>query len=248
MDVFGQLRIADVADILIVAVLIYATINLIRGTRAVQMLVGLAVLASVYLVAQSFELYTLSWILRAFLGSFFLLVVVLFQDDIRRVLTRVGRARLFGGDRGTQAQVIDEVTRAATELAGRRIGALIVLERDVGLSPFLESGIPVDAEVSWELLTSIFQPQSPMHDGAAIVRNGRLAAAGCFLPLTRDGTVSRSLGSRHRAAIGISEESDAAVVVVSEELGRISLVHEGEMLRNCDAETLRTSLERFSLS
>lgn len=248
MDVFGQVRIADVADILIVAVLVYVTINLIRGTRAVQMLVGLAVLAGVYALAQSFELYTLSWILRAFLGSFFLLVVVLFQDDIRRALTRVGRARLFGGDRGARSLVIDEVTRAATELAGKKIGALIVLERDVGLSPFLESGIPVDAEVSWELLYSIFHPQSPMHDGAAIVRNGRLAAAGCFLPLTHDPTVSRSLGSRHRAAIGISEESDAAVVVVSEEQGRISLVHEGEILRNCDAETLRTGLERFSLA
>ncbi|MFM8408880.1 MAG: diadenylate cyclase CdaA [Alphaproteobacteria bacterium] len=248
MDVLGQVRIADVADILIVAILVYATINLIRGTRAVQMAVGLAVLAGVYALAQSFELYTLSWILRAFLGSFFLLIVVLFQDDIRRVLTRVGRARLFGGDRSAQAAVIDEVTRAATELAGKKIGALIVLERDVGLSPFLESGIPVDAEVSWELLTSIFHPQSPMHDGAAIVRNGRLAAAGCFLPLTHDPTISRALGSRHRAAIGISEESDAAVVVVSEELGRISLVHEGEILRNCDAETLRTGLERFSLS
>ncbi len=248
MDVFGQVRIADVADILIVAVLVYAIINLIRGTRAVQMLVGLAVLGGMYLLAQSFELYTLSWILRAFLGSFFLLVVVLFQDDIRRVLTRVGRARLFGGDRGAQAVVIDEIAKAATELAGKRIGALIVLERDVGLSPFLESGIPVDAEVSWELLCSIFQPQSPMHDGAAIVRNGRLAAAGCFLPLTHDPTVSRAFGSRHRAAIGISEESDAAVVVVSEEQGRISLVHEGEILRNCDAETLRTGLERFSLA
>ena len=248
MGVFGQVRIADVADILIVAVLIYATINLIRGTRAVQMLVGLAVLAGVYFLAQYFELYTLSWILRAFLGSFFLLVVVLFQDDIRRVLTQVGRGRLFAGDRRTQALVIDEVTRAATELAEKRIGALIVLERDVGLTRFLESGTPLDAEVSWEILCAVFHPQSPMHDGAVIVRKGRLAAAGCFLPLTHEPTVSRTLGSRHRAAIGISEESDAAVVVVSEDLGRISLVHEGQILGNCDAETLRTGLERFALS
>ena len=148
MDVFGQVRIADVADILIVAVLVYATINLIRGTRAVQMLVGLAVLAGMYVLAQSFELYTLSWILRAFLGSFFLLIVVLFQDDIRRVLTRVGRARLFGGDRGARTQVIDEVTRASTELAGRKIGALIVIERDTSLKDFVEMGTLLDAKVS----------------------------------------------------------------------------------------------------
>src|SRR5262249_26246790 len=151
----------------------------------------------------------LSWILREFLGSIFLLIVVIFQNDIRRLLTQVGRGRLFGSDRRSRNQVIDEVTRAAVALAAKRIGALIVLEREVGLNEYLEAGTMLDARVSRELLQAIFHPQSPIHDGAAIVRQGRLAAAGCFLPLTANPAVSKSLGSRHRAAIGVTEESDA---------------------------------------
>lgn len=240
------MRPADVADILIVAVLTYWLISLIRGTRAVQMLIGLAVVFAVYATSRFLELYTLSWILREFLGSILLLVVVVFQDDIRRLLTQVGRGRLFGGDRSGKARTVDEVTRAATELAAHGAGAIIVLEREVGLNRYLESGTPIDAQVSAELLDAIFRTKSPMHDGAAIVRQGRIVAAGCFLPLTASSTVSRSLGSRHRAAIGVTEESDAAVVVVSEEDGRISLVREGRIVRDCDAGTLRASLENLS--
>lgn len=245
VDVFAQVRLADLADIVIVAVLTYWLITLIRGTRAVQMLIGLVVVFAVYATAQAFELFTLSWILREFLGSIFLLVVVVFQDDIRRLLTRVGRGRLFGGDREGKSRMIDEVTRAASELAAHRAGALIVLEREVGLNRFLESGTAIDAQVTAELLDAVFRTRAPMHDGAAIVRRGRLVAAGCFLPLTSNSTVSRSLGSRHRAAIGVTEESDAVVVVVSEEDGRISLVREGRIVRDCDAGTLRASLENM---
>jgi len=246
VEVLQQLRLADAADILIIAVLTYWMINLIRGTRAVQMLIGLVVVAGVYTASQYFELYTLSWILREFLGSIFLVIVVIFQNDIRRLLTQVGRGRLFGGDRRSKSQMIDEVTRAAVALAGKRIGALIVLEREVGLNDYFEAGTMLDAQVSRELLMAIFQPQSPIHDGAVIVRQGRIAAAGCFLPLTANPAVSKSLGSRHRAAIGVTEESDAAVVVVSEEEGRISLVREGRIIRDCDAGTLRATLAQLS--
>lgn len=246
MDVLEQLRLADAADILIIAVLTYWMIDLIRGTRAVQMLIGLLVVAAIYTASEYFELYTLSWILREFLGSIFLVIVVIFQNDIRRMLTQVGRGRLFGGDRRSKTQVIDEVTRAAVALASKRIGALMVLEREVGLNEYLEGGTLIDARVCRELLTAIFLPQSPIHDGAVVVRRGRITAAGCFLPLTANPAVSKSLGSRHRAAIGVTEETDAAVVVVSEEEGKISLVREGRIIRDCDAGTLRASLAQLS--
>jgi uncharacterized protein (TIGR00159 family) len=246
-DVFANLRLADAADVLIITVLVYWLINLIRGTRAVQMLIGLAVVAAMFGVSQYFELYTLSWILRSFLISLPLVLVIIFQNDIRRALTQVGRGRIFGGERGSRTHVLEEVTRAAVMLASRRIGALIVLEREVGLNEYLEAGVVVDARVSRELLTAIFLEQSPIHDGAVIVRRGRIAAAGCFLPLTANPAVSKSLGSRHRAAIGITEETDAAVVVVSEEEGTISLVREGKITRDVDAATLRTTLAQIRL-
>jgi len=246
-EIFENLRLADAADVLIITVLVYWLINLIRGTRAVQMLIGLAVVAAMFAASQYFELYTLSWILRSFLISLPLVLVIIFQNDIRRALTQVGRGRFFGGDRGARGQVLEEVTRAAVMLASRRIGALIVLEREVGLNEYLEAGVVIDARVSRELLTAIFLPQSPIHDGAVIVRRGRIAAAGCFLPLTSNPAVSKSLGSRHRAAIGITEETDAAVVVVSEEEGTISLVREGRITRDIDAATLRTTLAQIRL-
>jgi uncharacterized protein (TIGR00159 family) len=246
-EVFDSLRLADAADVLIITVLVYWLINLIRGTRAVQMLIGLAVVAGMFGLSQYFELYTLSWILRSFLISLPLVLVIIFQNDIRRALTQVGRGRIFGGDSRTRTQVVEEVTRAAVMLASRRTGALVVLEREVGLNEYLEAGTTVDARVSRELLTAIFLPQSPIHDGAVIIRRGRVAAAGCFLPLTANPQVSKSLGSRHRAAIGITEETDAAVVVVSEEEGTISLVREGRITRDIDAATLRTTLAQIRL-
>jgi diadenylate cyclase len=161
-------------------------------------------------------------------------------------LTEVGRGTFFAGDRKQRSQWIDEITRAAVMLAGRKIGALMVLEREVGLNEYLDAGTLIDARVSRELLASIFLPQSPIHDGAVIVRQGRIAAAGCFLPLTANPAVSKSLGSRHRAAIGISEETDAAVVVVSEEEGTISLVREGKITRDIDAGALRATLAQLA--
>lgn len=246
MAIFEHMRLADAVDILIIAMLIYWLINLIRGTRAVSMLIGLLVVVGMYSASQYFELYTLSYILDNFLSSAFLLIVVIFQNDIRRALTEVGRGTLFAGDRKQRSQWIDEITRAAVMLAGRKIGALMVLEREVGLNEYLDAGTLIDARVSRELLASIFLPQSPIHDGAVIVRQGRIAAAGCFLPLTANPAVSKSLGSRHRAAIGLSEETDAAVVVVSEEEGTISLVREGRITRDIDAGALRATLAQLA--
>jgi diadenylate cyclase len=247
LDIIEHVRLADVADILIVTVLGYWLINLIRGTRAVQMLIGLFVVAAIYTSSQYFELYTLSWILSSFFSSLLLLIVVIFQSDIRRALTQVGRGGFFSTDRRERSQLIDELTRAAVTLAARRIGALVVLERDVGLNEYLDAGTVLDARVSREILAAIFLPQSPIHDGAVVIRRGRIAAAGCFLPLTANPAVSKSLGSRHRAAIGVTEETDAAVVVVSEEEGKISLVREGRITRDIDPGTLRATLTQLNL-
>lgn len=240
-------RLADAADILIITILIYWLINQIRGTRAVQMLIGLLMVAALFSASQYFELYTLSWILNNFLASILLVIVILFQADIRRALTRVGRGTLFGGDRQQRNEMIEEVARAAVLLATKRVGAIIALEREVGLNEYLEAGTRLDARVSRELLVSIFLPTSPIHDGAVVIRRGRITAAGCFLPLTTSQVVSRSLGSRHRAAIGLTEETDAAVIVVSEEEGQISLVREGRITRDMDAGSLRTTLAQLSL-
>lgn len=244
---FENVRLADVADILIITILIYWVINQIRGTRAVQMLIGLLMVAVLFSASQYFELYTLSWILNNFLSSILLVIVILFQNDIRRALTRVGRGTLFGGDRQRRNEMIDEVARTAVLLATKRVGAIIALEREVGLNEYLEAGTRLDARVSSELLVSIFLPTSPIHDGAVVIRRGRITAAGCFLPLTTSQVVSRSLGSRHRAAIGLTEETDAAVIVVSEEEGQISLVREGRITRDMDAGSLRTTLGQLAL-
>ena len=242
-DLISNIRLADLADVLIITVLLYWLIGLIRGTRAVQMVYGLLAVGVLYWTAQYFELYTLSWILSTLLSSAILILVVLFQSDIRRALTQVGRWRVFAGNRRQQNELLEEIVRTATMLAARRVGALLVLERRVQLNEYLDAGTRVDARVTRELLVSIFLPQSPIHDGAVIIRDGRIVAAGCFLPLTGSPAVSKSLGSRHRAAIGVTEESDAVVVVISEEEGLISLVHEGRMVKAMDATGLREALE-----
>ena len=240
-------RLADVADILLITILTYWLINQIRGTRAVQMVTGLLMVAALYSASQYFELYTLAWILNNFLSSILLVLVILFQGDIRRALTRVGRGTWFGGEREQRTEMIDEVARAAVLLATKRVGGLIAFEREVGLSEYLDAGTRIDARVSREILTSIFLPTSPIHDGAVVIRRGRVAAAGCFLPLTSSPQVSRALGSRHRAAIGLTEETDAAVIVVSEEQGQISLVREGRITHDLDARSLRTTLAKLAL-
>lgn len=235
----------DVADIVIVAFILYRVLLLVKGTRAMQMGIGLGLIFVVYQLSHRFGLVTLFSILDTLLTYIVLLIVVVFQNDIRRALMRVGRRPIFRTARTEHENlVMEEVIKASSALAQKRIGALIVFERDAMLDEFIEQGTPLDSEVTKEVLYSIFIPsfENPLHDGAVIVREGRIWQAGAFLPLTASPKLDRSLGTRHRAAIGISEETDAVVVVVSEERGSISLCFNGNMVRNLDANSLREAL------
>jgi uncharacterized protein (TIGR00159 family) len=240
------LRIADIVDISIIAFISYQMINLVRGTRTAQMLIGFLIVLATYLASQYFELHTLNWLLSNFLASIILVIVIIFQPDIRRALTQVGAGRSFSAaERVAQGQVLEEIVRSAVLLASKRIGALIVFERDVNLSEYIEVGTRIESKVTRELLQAIFLATSPIHDGAIIIQQGRITAAGCFLPLTVNPNVSKTLGTRHRAAIGLTEETDAVVVVVSEEEGKVSLVREGRIIRDLDAGTLRNTLQQL---
>ncbi|NQZ99764.1 MAG: TIGR00159 family protein [Myxococcales bacterium] len=232
----------DILDIAIVAVAIYWVLLLIRGTRAVQILVGLVVLLTVSLASDLFSLLTVRLILDMFLQSMVLIIIILFQNDIRRALARVGRGFFPSVSAQQESQMLEEVVRAAQALSRRHVGALFVIERETGLSDQVEIGTPVDAAVSKELLTTLFLSQSPLHDGAALIQNGRVASAGCILPLTLKTDLPEGVGTRHRAAVGITEETDAVVVVVSEETSAISVVMGGEILHELDAPQLRHTL------
>lgn len=229
----------DTIDILVVTLGIYWLLLLIRGTRAVQILVGLIVLMTASLASEMFQLVTLRLILDNFLSSAVLIIIVLFQHDIRRALARVGRGFFPSVSARQEWQMLEEVVRAAQTLARRRIGALIVLERETGLEDQIEAGTPVDAAVSKELLISLFMPHSPLHDGGVVIQGGRVTFAGCILPLTLRTDLPEGLGTRHRAAVGITEETDAVVIVVSEETASISVVMGGDMEQSLDAPRLR---------
>jgi diadenylate cyclase len=197
----------------------------------------------VLIASQAFEFYTLDWLIHSFWSQIVLAVVILFQPEIRRTLARFGERNLFRSLSAVEgSKFIEETVKAAVNMANKRIGALIVLERDTDLTTLVEMGTELDAKVTKEILISIFLPYSPIHDGAAIIRSGRLTAAGCFLPLTLSSNISKALGTRHRAAVGLTEESDAVVVVVSEETGEISLVVNGVIENNADAPALRKTL------
>ena len=243
---FEILRWQDVIDILIVAYLIYRILLMIRGTRTAEMMTGLFVIAGGYYVAQRFELYILSWAIRNLLGYLFLTILVLFHPEIRRMLAQVGQNTFFRHFSGIEkSQVIDEIVRSTEWLSSRRIGALIVVERGIGLKTFVNSGVNMDAEVSKELLNSIFISGAPLHDGAAIIKDNRLVAASCFLPLTLSSDISKELGTRHRAAIGITEETDAVVVIVSEETGSVSIAVGGEITRHLTSSELKRALKNL---
>ena len=242
-------RWQDGLDILLLSVVIYWGLNLIRGTRAVPMLIGLGVVYGIYFVSGVFEVYTLNVLLKNLLGWSLVLVFIVFQDDIHRALTQVGTGPLFSPrERVAQGQAVEELIKALTYLASRRVGALVILQNEVGLNQYIDVGTRLDAQVSKELVTSIFLPGAPIHDGALIIQRGRITAAGCFLPLTTNPNVSKTHGTRHRAAIGLTEETDAVAIVVSEEDGMISLVREGKITRDVDAATLRTTLHRLLLA
>lgn len=235
----------DSIDIMLVTAGIYWLLLLIRGTRAVQILVGLIVLMAASLASKSLELVAVGIVLDNFLNNAPLIMVVLFQHDIRRALARVGRGFFPAVSAQQESQIVEEVVRAAQSLASRKVGALMVLERESALGDQVEIGTRIDSAVTKDLLASIFAPSSPLHDGAALIQDGRIAAVGCILPLTLKADLPEGVGTRHRAAVGITEETDAVVIVVSEETGTISIVMAGEMLRDLDAPHLRVALREI---
>ncbi len=238
-----HLNARAVLDILIIAALIYSLLKLLRGTRALQMVLAILLLVLIYRGARWARLEMVEWLLTTLLPYFAIALIVLFQSEIRRALSRFGRNVFrwrFSSRSTTEAH--GDLALAASYFSQNRIGALVVLERDVGLRTYIESGIPLDATLSYDLLLAIFRPGSPLHDGAAIVQADRIAAAGCFLPLSLNPAISNQLGTRHRAAIGVTEESDAAVVLVSEQTGAISLAAAGAIELNLTVEQLTERL------
>jgi len=242
-EILEQFSIWSMIDVCIIAFIIYHILLLIRGTRAAQMLTGILIVVAAFLLSSIVPLTTLNWAMNKFYSSFIIILIILFQDDIRHVLSRMGKKSFIpGADSLSSGQILDEITRAAASLATKRIGALIVLERNIILSRYVEIGTLLDGRVSKELMMSIFHPSSPIHDGAVIIQRGRISAAGCFLPLTKDENLDPNWGTRHRAAIGISQETDAVVVLISEEGASISLVVDGRISRKMDPKDLRKSL------
>ncbi|OGQ89528.1 MAG: TIGR00159 family protein [Deltaproteobacteria bacterium RIFOXYA12_FULL_58_15] len=235
-----------IADVGVVAYIVYRVLLLIRGTRAQQILVGLALIVVAFFASRLLGLKTLSWILDNFLSSFLLIVIVVFQHDIRRGLSRVGRRPFYAGiGYGQGAYLVDELTRAAEAMAKDRIGAIILVEREADLSELAETGIRVDGRISTGLLTQVFTPPGPLHDGALIIQQGRITAAAVFLPMTQNPRLDPSIGSRHRAAVGATEEVDAVAIVVSEERGQISIAERGVLTRDLDPAMLRKVLQRY---
>lgn len=244
MPTINTLR--NVLDITLVFIIVYVVLKLLRGTRAVPTVVGMVILALLYWFAVAQDLATLEFVLRSAVLYIGVAIIVLFQSEIRQALIYFGnrlRFPVFKRERGGLGETIyDEVVLAATTLASEKIGALIVFERNVGLRNFIDAGVTLDAKLSYDLLVTIFNPSTPLHDGAVVIQNERLAAASVFLPLTKNPSISRELGTRHRAAIGITEGSDAVSVVVSEETGLITFIEGGVVNRNVDPTGLRALL------
>lgn len=244
--------VADFLDICLVAFIIYHGIKLIRETRAMQLVKGLLLLGAAYLVVYQLEMQSSAYIFRLVFQNIFIVLIILFQQEIRQVIERVGKSKfsalsalLKGGAGDTDSVVTEaviEVAKAVQRMSDKKIGSLVVFEKETHLGDVIKTGTAVDAKVSHELVGNIFFPNSPLHDGATIIRDGRLLCSGCVLPLTKNENISRELGTRHRAAIGISEVSDAIVVVTSEETGVISYAVKGELVRNVTEAELREVL------
>lgn len=239
-------RWQDALDIIVVSFIIYRILLFIKGTRATQLLIGIIIIFFVFYVSKKLELFTLSWILGNFVGSIIIILVVIFQDDIRRMLLAIGRSPFLRRISYLEETMFyDTLANACNIMSKRKIGALIVIERDVGLEEFMEIGVRLDAELNTELILSIFNTSSPLHDGATIIREGRIRAAGCILPLTQREDLDKSFGTRHRAAIGISEITDAIAIAVSEEKGYISYAYRGEIHKKISGEELKTVLKEL---
>jgi len=246
-DLFMNIRIRDIVDILIVAVVLYKLYTLIKETRAEQLLKGIGVLLVLTEVSEWLELYTINWILGNAMTVGTLAILIVFQPELRRGLEYIGRSRFFSKSlieiRGESiSRVVDEIVEATASLARQKIGALIVLEKQTGLNEVVETGTKIGGTVSSDLLINIFIPNTPLHDGAVIIKDDIIKAAACFLPLTDSSSVSKELGTRHRAALGISERSDSISIIVSEETGAISIAENGTISRYLDSKTLKQIL------
>ncbi|MFC4598379.1 diadenylate cyclase CdaA [Cohnella hongkongensis] len=249
MDYFAGLTlqnsIKDIIDVLIVSYIIYKVLMMVRGTRAVQLLQGIFLLVLVWAVSNLLNLYTLKWLMNQMFTFGVVTVLIIFQPELRRALEQIGRNKLFHRSSPEEQDVshrVNEVVKSVNYLARRKIGALIVFERNTGLNDYIESGIKMESKLSSELLSNVFVPNTPLHDGAVIIRNGLIMAAGCYLPLSENPFISKELGTRHRAAIGITEVCDAISVTVSEETGQVSLAINGQIVRDIKEESLISKL------
>jgi len=243
MKFLELLRWQDLVDILLVTAIIYRLLLIIKGTRAARMLMGLGVLFLALLFSKYLGLFTINWIIQSLWAQIVLALIILFQPEIRKTLAQMGEARFLPSFASAEeVRSIEEIVKAAISLSTRKIGALIVVEKETNLKDFTEMGSPLDAKVSRELLLSIFHPTSPIHDGAVIIRGNRIIAAGCFLPLTLSPDISKTLGTRHRAGIGLTEETDAVVLIVSEETGSITTSVGSTIEMNVDMGSLRDFL------
>jgi len=243
MEILKLLRWQDFLDILLVALILYRVLLIIKGTKAAQMLIGLGVLFIALLFSEYLGLYTIDWIIQSLWAQIVLALIILFQPEIRKTLAQMGEARFFSTfTSAEELRSIEEIVKASVALANRKMGALIVIEKETNLNDFIEMGSQLDAKVSRELLLSIFHPTSPIHDGAVIIRSNRVIAAGCFLPLILSSDISKTLGTRHRAGIGLTEETDAVVIIISEETGSISTSFKSKLHKNMDMGTLRDFL------
>jgi len=243
IEFIRQIRWQDMVDVILMSIIIYRLLLIIKGTKAAHMLIGLGLLLMASLLSRYFELYTVDWMIQSFWAQIVIAIIILFQPEIRRALAQMGEAQIFRNlTSAEELKSLDEIVRATVALANKKIGALIAIERDTSLKDFVEMGTPLDAKVTKEILLSIFHPTSPIHDGAVVIKGNRIVAAGCFLPITMGPDISKSLGTRHRAGLGLSEETDAVIVVVSEETGVVSMAIHGKLDTHLDMGTLRDIL------
>ena len=244
--IISQLRWEDLLDIGLVWIVVYRVLVLVRRSGAVQMLSGLGILAIAFISSQWLQLFTFNWLLGQFFNNLFLIVVVLFQGEIRLALAHFGSASLFGvSSNAEETHIIEEIAKASFQLAQHGHGGLIAMEKEISLDYHIEPGVPLHAKISAEIIQSIFHPSSPLHDGAAVIRQGVLELAGCFLPLSKNPVLDKNLGTRHRAGLGLSEETDALIIIVSEENNSVNLAKNGHLFMNLDNNDLRQMIYEF---
>lgn len=246
IEILQQFNLWAFFDVLCITIAFYHLLLLIRGTRTAQMLTGIFFLAIIFQATTFVPLTTVNWVISKFYSSLVIILIILFQEDIRNALSKIGKKPLIqSNDALSSMHLLEELSKASVLLAARKIGALIVIERNIILSRYIDIGVSLDARISKELILSIFHTSSPIHDGAIIIQDGKISAAGCFLPLTKSDNINPDMGTRHRAAIGISEETDAIVVIISEEKGVFSLVVDGHIIDMNDANSLKKALQKY---